>query len=228
MASAKGKFIELRASDRHSFLGYCARPEGTPRGGLVVLQEIFGVTAHIRKLTEAFATEGYLSVAPLLFDRVRPGIELGYGEIDAGREIMMGLDRSNTVRDISAAVAAVRPAGKVGAIGYCWGGALADLAACSCEIDAAVSYYGRHTVTWLELKPKCPVLYHFGQLDPLIPPETVAAIRGGRPAGLFHVYPEAGHGFHCDERHEYHPASAELARRRTMVFLHEWLDQQHQ
>ena len=117
----------------------------------------------------------------------------------------------------------MRTAGKVGAIGYCWGGALADLAACSCEIDAAVSYYGRHTATWLELKPKCPVLYHFGALDPLIPPDVVATIRTGRPDGVFHVYADAGHGFNCDERHEYHAPSAELAFERTMAFLNQWL-----
>jgi carboxymethylenebutenolidase len=113
-----GKYIELRAGDRHSFLGYSARPEGKPRGGLVVLQEIFGVTAHIRKVTDSFAARGFWAVAPLLFDRVRPGIELDYREIDAGREIMMSLDRPKTVLDMAAAAGAVRSAGKVGAIGY--------------------------------------------------------------------------------------------------------------
>jgi carboxymethylenebutenolidase len=219
-----GKYIELRAGDRHSFLGYSARPEGKPRAGLVVLQEIFGVTAHIRKVTDSFAARGFWAVAPLLFDRVRPGIELDYREIDAGREIMMSLDRPKTVLDMAAAAGAVRSAGKVGAIGYCWGGALADLAACSCEIDAAVSYYGRHTATWLDLKPSCPVLYHFGALDPLIPPGVVAAIRAGRPAGEFHVYADAGHGFNCEEREEYHAPSAELALTRTIAFLDQWLN----
>lgn len=226
MAAPQGKFIELRASDRHSFLGYCARPAGEPRAGLIILQEIFGVTAHIRNVTDRFAAEGFLSVAPLLFDRVRPGIELGYEEIEAGRAIMMSLDRQNTVRDIAAAADAVRSAGQVGAIGYCWGGALADLAACSCEIEAAVSYYGRSTVDWLDLQPKCPVQYHFGQRDPLIPPETVAQISAARRTGDFHVYPEAGHGFNCDERHEFHAPSAALALQRTRAFLDQWLKPQ--
>ena len=132
---------------------------------------------------------------------------------------MMSLDRANTIRDMNAAVAAARAAGKVGAIGYCWGGALADLAACECRVDAAVSYYGRHTATWLDLKPKCPVMYHFGKLDPFIPAETVAAIRAGRPEGIFHVYDDAGHGFNCDERHEYHAESARLALERSLGFL---------
>jgi carboxymethylenebutenolidase len=120
---------------------------------------------------------------------------------------------------MNAAVAWLRQAGKVGAVGYCWGGALADLAACECGVDAAVSYYGRHTATWLDLEPRCPVMYHFGELDPLIPPETVEAIRAGRPQGIFHVYEQAGHGFNCDERQGFHPESARLALERTLGFF---------
>jgi carboxymethylenebutenolidase len=214
-----GETIRLRATDGHELDGWLARPAGSPRGGLVVLQEIFGVNGHIRRVTESFAAEGYLALAPALFDRVRPGAELGYDDLATGRELMGALARADIVRDMSAAVAALAGAGRVGAIGYCWGGALADLAACECAIQAAVSYYGRHTATWLELRPKCPVLYHFGKLDPLIPPETVAAIRAGRPDGTFHVYEEAGHGFNCDERHEFHASSAALALERTLAFL---------
>lgn len=214
-----GRQIELQAADGHRFSAWLAEPAGTPRGGLVVLQEIFGVNHHIRQVTERFAAEGYLAIAPALFDRVRPGVDIPYEQLDAGRQVMTSLDRANTVRDMRAAVDAVRPAGRVGAIGYCWGGALADLAACECGVDAGVSYYGRHTATWLDLQPKCPMLYHFGKLDPFIPPETVAAIRAGRPQGTFFVYDEAGHGFNCDERHEFHAASAELALQRTREFL---------
>lgn len=215
-----GETIQLTAADGHHFDGYLARPGTTPRGGLVVLQEIFGVNHHIRRATDDFAAEGFLALAPALFDRVRSGVDIAYDQLQAGRDLMMSLDRAHTVLDMSAALAAVRTAGKVGAIGYCWGGALADLAACQCGVDAAVSYYGRHTATWLELKPNCPVLYHFGKLDPFIPAETVATIQAGRPDGVFHVYEEAGHGFNCDERHEYHPPSARLALERTRQFLH--------
>ncbi|MCC7257150.1 MAG: dienelactone hydrolase family protein [Gammaproteobacteria bacterium] len=214
-----GETIRLTAADGHVLDGYLARPAGTPRGGLVVLQEIFGVNAHIRRITDDFARCGYLALAPALFDRVRRGVDLGYDDLPPARELMMSLDREATVRDMAAAIAAVRSAGRVGVIGYCWGGALADLSACQCEIEAAVSYYGRHTATWLDLQPRCPVLYHFGRLDPLIPPETVAAIRAGRPAGTFHTYDEAGHGFNCDARHEYHAPSARLALERTLAFL---------
>lgn len=218
-----GETIRLKAADGHELDAWLARPAGAPRGGLVVLQEIFGVNRHIRRIADSFATDGYLAIAPALFDRVRPGVELGYDQLEAGRDTMQALERANTVRDISTAVAAVREAGKVGAIGYCWGGALADLAACECGIAAAVSYYGRHTATWLELQPRCPVMYHFGKLDPLIPPATVAAIRAGRPRGVFHIYDEAGHGFNCDERHEYHAESASLALKRTLEFLRRYI-----
>lgn len=215
-----GEIIRLQAADGHEFDGWLARPAGPPRGGLVVLQEIFGVNRHIRRVTESFAAAGYLALAPALFDRVRPGADIPYDDLPAGRDVMTSLDRADTVQDMSAAVTAVRSGGNVGAIGYCWGGALADLAACQCGIDAAVSYYGRHTATWLELEPGCPVLYHFGTLDAFIPAETVAAIRAGRPKGIFHVYEHAGHGFNCDERHEYHADSARLALERTLEFLH--------
>lgn len=218
-----GKHISLQAADGHQLSAWVAAPADKPRGGLVVLQEIFGVNHHIRQITERFAAAGYLAIAPALFDRVRHGIEVPYEEIDTGRRAMMALKREGIVLDLQAAIDAVRGAGRVGAIGYCWGGALADLAACQCDIDAAISYYGRHTATWLQLQPRCPVMYHFGKLDPYIPEDTVAAIRAGRPQGSFFIYEEAGHGFNCDERHEYHAASAELALERSMAFLHEHL-----
>jgi carboxymethylenebutenolidase len=214
-----GESIRLLAADGHQFSGWLARPSGRPRAGLAVLQEIFGVNRHIRQVTESFAAQGYLALAPALFDRVRADVELGYDDLQPGRDLVMALDRADTVRDMSAAVAWLRQAGKVGAVGYCWGGALADLAACECGVDAAVSYYGRHTATWLDLEPRCPVMYHFGKLDPLIPPETVEAIRAGRPQGIFHVYEQAGHGFNCDERPGFHPESARLGLERTLGFF---------
>lgn len=216
-----GKHTTLQAADDHQLGAWLAEPPGKPRGGLVVLQEIFGLNHHIRQVTERFADAGYLAIAPALFDRVRRGIEVPYEEINTGRQAMMSLKREGILLDMQAAIDAVRHAGHVGAIGYCWGGALADLAACQCDIDAAVSYYGRHTATWLALQPRCPVMYHFGKLDPYIPEDTVAAIRAGRPQGIFFIYDEAGHGFNCDERHEYHAASAALALERSLAFLRE-------
>lgn len=218
-----GSTITLTAADGHRLGAYRAAPDGAPRAGLVVLQEVFGVTDHIRRVADGFAARGFLAIAPALFDRVQPDLRLPYDQVERGRDAMMALDLDASVADMAAAVTAAREAGKVAAIGYCWGGAMADLAACRLDIDAAVSYYGRRTVEWLDEAPRCPVLYHFGGADPLIPDEIVDQIRSARPEGLFFEYPQAGHGFNCDERPDYHAPSAELALQRTLDFLEDAL-----
>ena len=214
-----GDTIRLTAADGHEQEAWQAIPAGRPKAGLVVIQEIFGVTDHIRRVTDGFADDGYLAIAPALFDRIEPGLRLDYSEVERGRDTMMKLDLDKTIEDIAAAADAVRNGGKVGAVGYCWGGAMADLAACRLDIDAAVAYYGRMIVNWLDEKPRCPVMYHYGGKDPLIPPEMVEQIRAARPDGEFFVYPEAGHGFNCDERADFDPDSAALARQRTLEFF---------
>jgi carboxymethylenebutenolidase len=216
-----GEMIELTTSDGHKLAAYRAHPVAAPKAGIVVVQEIFGVTGHIKRVTDQFASHGYLAIAPSLFDRVQSDVVLEYTEIEKARETMQRLDLDDTVVDMAAAAAAVRSAGKVGAVGYCWGGAIADLAACRIEINAAVAYYGRMIVEWLDLKPACPVMYHFGDKDQLIPSEMVAEIRDARPDGVFYTYPEAGHGFSCDERPDYRPESAKLALDRTLEFFGE-------
>jgi len=218
-----GGMIDLTASDGHALSAYRATPAGIPRGGIVILQEIFGITDHIRSVAHQYTDLGYLAIAPSLFDRVRPGIVLNYGDVEQAREIMMALDRDLVVADIAAAAAAARSAGKVAAIGYCWGGAMADLAACRIDIDAAVSYYGRATADWLDEQPRCPVMYHYGAQDQLIPPELVEKISAGRPGHVSFVYEGAGHGFSCDERADFRPDSAALALERTLAFLEEHL-----
>ena len=214
-----GEIIRLKASDGHEFDAWQASPTGRPKAGLMVLQEIFGVTDHIRRITEAFASHGYLAIAPSLFDRIQPGIRLDYADVMRARDTMMKLDFDQCVLDMAATAAALRSARKVAAVGYCWGGAMADLAACQIDIDAAASYYGSRTTSWLELQPRCPVIYHFGALDPLIPAEVVEQIQGGRPNGEFHIYADAGHGFNCDERPDFRPDSAALALERTLKFF---------
>ncbi len=214
-----GEMISLTSADGHEFDAYRAIPEVAALGGVVVLQEIFGITAHIRSVVDQYASHGYLTIAPSLFDRIRPGIVLDYADIEQAREIMMTLDRDKAVLDIAAAAAEARTAGKVAAIGYCWGGAMADLAACRAGVDAAVSYYGRATVEWLDEKPQCPVMYHYGAQDPLIPHELVEQISAGRPGHESFVYANAGHGFNCDERDDFRPDSAALALDRTLSFL---------
>lgn len=213
-----GEKVNLSA-DGHEFTAYRAAPEGTPIGGVVILQEIFGITGHICRIVDQYAENGFLTIAPSLFDRVRPGIVLDYTDVEQARDIMMTLDRGLAILDISAAADAVRSAGRVAAIGYCWGGAMADLSACRGIVDAAVSYYGRATVEWLDEQPACPVLYHYGAQDPLIPSELVAQISAARAGHASYVYEDAGHGFNCDERDDYRPESAALALERTLSFL---------
>ncbi|MCC5794720.1 MAG: dienelactone hydrolase family protein [Chromatiales bacterium] len=219
-----GHDIRLKAGDGHEFDAWLAEPATRPLGGIVVLQEVFGLTEHIRAVTGRFAASGFLAIAPALFDRAQPGIQLAYEDVARGREIMLGLDIDQVITDVAAAVDHVTWAGKVAAVGYCWGGSIADLAACRLPLAAAVSYYGRMTTNWLDEQPQCPAQYHFGGRDPLIPPELVEQIRAGRPDGEFHLYPDAGHGFSCDERSDWHPECAALAAERTASFLqlHLW------
>ncbi len=213
--------VSLTTSGGHSLSAYLAAPdEGAPRGALVVCQEIFGVNVHIRALVDGFASEGYLAIAPALFDRIRPGIELGYDEenVTEGRKLRTAISWSDAVEDIAAAVDHVAGAGKVGVIGYCWGGTLAWLAACRLKIDAAVCYYGGHIHEHRDEMPGCPVLMHFGEIDQGIPMDQVAAIRGARPEAQVFTYP-AGHGFNCDMRSSYEQDSATIAADRTNNFL---------
>lgn len=214
-----GENIQLTAADGHQLQAYKAVPDGQPRGGLVVIQEVFGLTDHIKRVTDGFAKEGYLTVAPALFDRVSPSIILPYDEVEQGRDVMLKLDLDESVQDIDAAVAAAGDSTKVAAVGYCWGGAMADLAACRLALGGAVAYYGGRLTGWLELTPKCPVLYHFGGNDPLIPMATLQQIRAARPDGIMYLYPEAGHGFNCDDRVDFHADSARQALDRTLAFL---------
>lgn len=222
-----GKIIKIKASDGHTLDGYLASPAGTPKAGLIVLQEIFGVNPHMRHVTDDFAARGYLAVCPALYDRVKPGVELGYANLNDAWGFMQKLAIPDVATDLAGTVAALRsllpPGRKVGAVGYCWGGGIADLAACRTDVSAAVSYYGRSNVAWLDEKPRCPVQYHFGAKDPIIPPEMVEQISKGRAGAPVYVYPDAGHGFSCDERPEFHQPSHELALERTLAFFDEHL-----
>lgn len=219
-----GDFTTLMARDGHEFRAWLAAPPGPPKGAVVVLQEIFGVNSHIRAVTDSFAAEGYVAVAPSLFDRVRRGIEIGYSEkeIQEGRGYVMQLKQDQTLKDIAAAIAIVKHAGRVGTVGYCWGGRQAYLAASELPIACSVAYYGGGITQMLEKKPKVPVMYHFGERDKHIPPEDVAKIKAAHPEGLFYIYP-ADHGFNCDQRGSYDAASAALARTRTLAFFSRYL-----
>jgi carboxymethylenebutenolidase len=220
--------IELEAADGHRSGAYLAMPRHStpaPRAALVVLQEVFGVNGHIRSLCDRAAALGYLGLAPSLYDRVEPGVELAYGAegVARGREIRTQVSDEIAMRDVAAAVEEARrrvvPGGKVGVIGYCWGGTLAWLAAARLpQVAAAVGYYGSGIAGHLAESPRVPVLLHFGARDAHIPLADVEKIRSTYPEVPIHVY-DAGHGFNCDERPSYEPVSAIQAQARTTTFL---------
>ncbi|MDB5743080.1 MAG: Carboxymethylenebutenolidase [Polaromonas sp.] len=223
-----GHFTNLTAADGFTVSAYVAQPEGKPRGGVVVLQEIFGVNSHIRSVADRFAAEGYLAVAPATFDRVKTGVELGYAESDmkAGFELKTAVDAlpgAGVLQDIQAAIdhAAQVSGAKVGIIGFCWGGLLTWKAACLLNgLSAAVPYYGGGITAEGEIarQPRCPVMAHFGDQDHWIPMEGIEAFGKAHPDVQVHVYP-ANHGFNCDQRAAYNEAAAQLARERTLAFL---------
>lgn len=213
--------LKLTASDGHQLAAYLAQPSGKPRGGVIVIQEIFGVNGHIRGVADGYAKEGYLTIAPALFDRVRPNIELGYeaDDVTAGLELKGHVAPEQAVLDLQAAVGAVNAAGKVGVVGYCWGGLMAWLAATRVTgIAASSSYYGGGTVNYIDEIPQCPVMFHFGDQDHAIPMEQVDTIKAKQPNSALHIYP-AGHGFNCDQRGSFEEVSARIARERTVDFF---------
>ena len=217
--------ISLEAADGHLLDAYVADPTAAPRGAVVVLQEIFGVNSHIRSVADGFAADGYLAIAPSLFDRVERGVDLGYGEADIvrGRALKIAVGNEVPLLDIAAAIAHVAPAGRVGVVGYCWGGLLAWLAACEAEgLATSVPYYGGGIPEHAARVPRCPVLAHFGAQDGHIPLATVEAFRAAQPQVEVLVYP-AQHGFNCDQRASFDDASAVLARRQTLDFLQRWV-----
>ena len=196
--------------------------EGRPKGGLVVVQEVFGINGHIRRVADGFAADGFLAVAPALFDRIGAGLTLGYSqdEVQEGIKLKGQSSADNALADIAAARDFAKEASRVGIVGYCWGGFLTWLAAARLpDFAAAVSYYGGGIVAVAEERPRCPVLMHFGEKDHAIPLDHVEKVRAAHPEGVeIHVYP-AGHGFNCDERAAYEPESARIARERTVAFL---------
>jgi carboxymethylenebutenolidase len=215
-----GEYTTLMARDGHEFNAWLAAPAGPPRGALVFAQEIFGVNHHIRGVADGYAADGYVTIAPCLFDRIRRGIELGYSEpeVKEGRGYRVQIPIEKTMLDLAASINVIKHAGRVAVIGYCWGGTLAYVAACGLPMTCAVAYYGGQIREHLGKSPRRPVMYHFGEKDPYIPSTDIEQIRAADPNGTFHLYP-ADHGFNCDERASYDAPSAKLARERTLAFL---------
>lgn len=227
-----GTMIELKAADGTVVPAYEARPAGAARGAVVVIQEIFGVNSHIRSVADGYAAQGYLAVAPATFHRVKPGVELGYSEADMGegfgyKTAVEALPAPGVLQDIQTAIdhAARASGGRVGIVGYCWGGLLTWRAACLLSgLSAAVPYYGGGVTTPDEVarSPKVPVLAHFAEEDKWIPLDSVQAFAQARPEVQVHTY-AAHHGFNCDHRGAWHAPSAQLARERTLAFFAEHL-----
>lgn len=229
-----GKFIDLTSADGFVFPAYVAEPAGTPKGAVVVLQEIFGVNSHIRSVADGYAAAGYLAVAPATFHRVRPGVDIGYTEADmkTGMELkaaVEALPAPGVLQDVQAAIdhAAKSTGGKkVGIVGYCWGGLLTWRAAAALSgLSAAVPYYGGGMTAGDEpaRQPACPVMVHFGDQDHWIPLDTVEAFKKAQPGVEVFVY-QANHGFNCDQRGSYNEAAATLAKTRTLAFFARHVD----
>jgi len=215
-----GLNVELTAGDGHRLSAYLAEPTGTPRGGIVVIQEIFGVTRHIRAVADQYAAAGFLATAPALFDRVERNVDVPYTDMQKGFSYVKQLKTDQVMLDIQAGVDRVAAAtGKVGVVGYCWGGTMAFLAAARLNIAAAVAYYGGGIHDHTDEKPRVPVMFHFGEQDTHIPMSAVAQIKAAYPQGIYHLY-AAGHGFNCTDRASFDAASAKLALQRSLEFLH--------
>ena len=220
-----GQWIKLKAADGFEAAAWRADPAGKPKGGIVVIQEIFGVNAHIRSVADRVAAAGYLAIAPATFDRVERDVDLGYDQpgMAKGMEIAGKVDREKTLGDVVAAIKLASEAGKVGITGFCMGGTYAWVAAANLSgLSAAVGYYGGGIIGLKDLKPKVPTLLHFGDKDQHIPVAGVKEVAAAHPEVEVHIYP-ADHGFNCDHRESYDAPSAALAWTRTLAFLRKHL-----
>ena len=210
--------IQLISKDNHELDAYVSSPKIREKGSIIVIQEIFGITSHIESVCQLFANEGYKTIAPALFDRFETNIILDYKQIKEGKAYKEQLDITDAMNDIDAAISICD--GPVAIVGYCFGGMLAHIAASELKMNCAVSYYGGLIAeNHLDKSPDCPVMYHFGEEDFAIPMEKVDLIKENYPEAIIHTYPNAGHGFNCEMRNDYHELSAETALDRTLTFI---------
>jgi carboxymethylenebutenolidase len=217
-----GQTLQLKASDGHSLGAYLAEPAGTTRGGIVVIQEIFGVTRHIRAVADQYASAGFTAIAPALFDRIEPNIDVPYTDMATGFGYMQKLKNEQVMLDVQAGLDRIAGAGKLATVGYCWGGTMSYLASARLTLSAAIAYYGGGIDRYLAEKPRCPIMFHYGEKDTHIPLSTVEKIKTAVPTGIFHLYP-ADHGFNCTDRGSFEPAAAKLAWERSVDFLNRHL-----
>jgi len=215
------KMIELTASDGHKLAAWRADPAGKPRGGIVVIQEIFGLNSHVKSVADGYAADGYVAIAPAMFDRAQRGFDVGYQPDDMakGRDIRAKVSNDMALKDTEAAIKAVAGAGKVGLVGYCWGGTIAWLAAAKLSgLSAAVPYYGGGILENASLEPKVPLMGHFGERDAHIPVDGVRKLAAQHKKHQIFIY-AADHGFNCDQRGSYDAPAAKQARERTLAFF---------
>lgn len=214
--------VQLQTQDGHTLDAYVAHPDGKAIGGLVVLQEIFGVNKHIRNVADGFAKDGFLTIAPAIFDRVEKHVELSYEGADMQKAValMQKLNVEKALLDVKAALdyAEKETGKKAGVIGYCYGGKLAWLSATRLQPAAAVGYYAGGIGEFAEETPNAPVILHFGKQDTHIPKEQVDKVHAAHPEIEIFWY-DAGYGFNCDMRASYDAPSSRLARERSLAFL---------
>ena len=208
----------LTASDGFKLQGFRARPTQNVRGGLIILQEIFGLTDQLKGVVRSYAQDGYDTICPCVYDRVAPGTVVPFSEAERGRDLAYSLALDKVILDIAAAAACVKNPHGVSVLGFCWGGGVVIRAAAEVELRGAIAFYGTRLPTYLDCKPKCPLLFHFGATDPNSTPEIIAQVRQALPAAETHLY-EAGHAFANDVRPTYVAAAADAARARTLGFL---------
>lgn len=213
-----GERITLTASDGFGFNAYRAEPHGTPRGGVVVLQEVWGINHWVRSVADRWAENGYLAIAPAMLDRV----EFGYESDDysrLSRETVQKFDHETGLLDLAAAVDAASEAGRVGVTGFCFGGSLTWRAAALVDgVSAASGYYGGGVPNYIDLKPRVPIEMHFGARDQGIPMEQVEQLQAAHPDARIYTY-DADHGFCCDERDRYDAEACTTASRRSLEFF---------
>lgn len=210
--------IKLTAADGFTFEAFRATPKQSGKGGLVILQEIFGVTDQLKGVVRGYARDGYDTIIPALYDRIALGTVVPFSEPDRGRDMAYGMALDKAMLDIAAVADCVRGPHGVSVLGFCWGGGVIIRAAAELNLRGAIAFYGTRLATYFDQKPKCPLLFHFGKTDPNSTPEIIEQVRKAFPSAETHVY-EAGHAFANEVRPAFVEAAAKTARERTLEFL---------